>query len=75
MARYDSQLPAPSAPKGNSKFEILLVKMLSLKKQNQILPTTIEKSNFYFPRKPWSLVFLDKRLQWVNVKQKPFRQI
>ena len=33
----DSQLPAPSAPKGDSKFEILLVKILGLKqKKNKI---------------------------------------
>ena len=34
-------------PKGNSKFEILLVKILSLKqKLNQILPVTTEKIKF-----------------------------
>ena len=39
-----------------------------------MLPATIEKKqNFYFARK--SIVLLDKELQWVNVKQKPFKQI
>ena len=52
------------SPKGNSKVEALLVKIFSIKK----------KSNFCFPRKQ-SMVPLDKGLQWVNVKQKPFRQI
>ena len=42
----DSRPPALSAPKGNSKFEILLAKIFSLKKQNQILPVTIEKIKF-----------------------------
>ena len=38
-------------------------------------PATIEKkSNFHFPRKR-SMIPLDQELQWVNVKQKPFRQI
>ena len=40
----DSRPPARSAPKGNSKFEILIIKIFSLKqKANQILPATIEK--------------------------------
>ena len=35
----------PSAPRGNNKFEILLVKVFSLKqKSNQMLPVTIEKN-------------------------------
>ena len=33
----------------------------------------LKKSNFYFPKK-LSIVPLQKKLQWVNVKQKPFRQ-
>ena len=33
-----------------------------------------KKLNFHFPRKQ-SMIPLDKELQWVNVKQKPFRQI
>ena len=33
-----------------------------------------KKSNVYFSRKH-SIVPLDKELQWVNVKQKTFRQI
>ena len=38
-------------------------------------PATIEKkSNFHIPRKR-SMIPLDNELQWVNVKQKPFRQI
>ena len=37
----------PSAPKGNSTFEVLLVKIFSLKqKTNQILPATTEKIKF-----------------------------
>ena len=36
-----------SAPKGNSKYKILLVKIFSLKqKTNEILPAAIEKIKF-----------------------------
>ena len=49
----DSQLPASSAPKGDSKFEILLVKIFGLKqiKKNQILPATREKIKFLLFKK------------------------
>ena len=63
MPRFTS--PSPLCPQSNSKFEIILLKVLSLKhkKQNQILPATIEKeTNFYFSRKQ-SMVPLDKGLQ------------
>ena len=64
--------PVPSIPKCNSKFEIFLVKIF---KYYRKLPATIEKiPNFYSSRKQ-SMVPLDKGLQWVNVKQKPFRHI
>ena len=44
--------PAPSAPKSNSKFEILLIKMFSLKQEiNQILLATIEKIKFCLLKK------------------------
>ena len=36
-----------------------------------MLPPTIEKK-FQFPKKR-SMISLDKELQWLNVKQKPFR--
>ena len=49
--------------------------LLQDNKQNQILPVTlVKKSNPYFLRKQF-MVPLDKQLKWVNVKQKPFRQI
>ena len=38
----DSQFPALSVPKGSKRFEILLVKIFTLK-QNQILSATIKK--------------------------------
>ena len=38
----------PGTPKGNSNYEILLVKIFKLKqKNNQIHPATKEKNNFY----------------------------
>ena len=44
---YKIQGHRPSVPKGNSKFEIVLVKILSLKrKTNQIFPATLEKIKF-----------------------------
>ena len=70
----DSQPPGLSVPKNNRKSETFLVKIFSLKQQNQIPPATTKKSNLHFPRKR-SMIPLDKELQWVNVKQKPFRQI
>ena len=62
-------------PKGNSKFEILLVKIFSLKQKTKSnISSYYRKIKFYFPREQ-PMVPLDKGLQWVNVKQKPFRQI
>ena len=48
MVYQDSQPLAHSDMKGNSKFEILLVKIFSLKqkKTNQLLPATKEKIKF-----------------------------
>ena len=44
MVYQDSWPLAPLGPKVNSKFEILLVKVFSLKQKiKQILPATIEK--------------------------------
>ena len=61
------------APEGNSKFEILLVKIFKLKpKIYQILSATTQKIKSFSKQ---SLFFLDKTLQWGNVKQKLFRQI
>ena len=50
---HSSQPPASSAPKGDSKFEILLVKIFGLKqiKKNQILPATREKIKFLLFKK------------------------
>ena len=81
--------PPSSAPKGNSRFEILLVKIFSLKqKSRQILPATIEKIKFCLFKKITSCsqfcVNTEKsnyafkwnaELQCGNVKQKPFRQV
>ena len=45
-------LHPPSASKGNNKFEILLVKIFSLKqKTNQKLPATLKKPIFFSSRK------------------------
>ena len=45
MSRF--LIPGPLRPKGKSKFEILFVKIFSLKQKiNQILPATIEKIKF-----------------------------
>ena len=59
----DSNPPAPSAPKGNRKFEILLVKIFSVKAENKIKYFQVlqKKLNFYFQRKQ-SMVPLDKEL-------------
>ena len=47
MVYQDSRPPATQALKSNSKFEILLVKIFSLKqKANQILPVTVGKIKF-----------------------------
>ena len=61
----------PSASKGNSKFEILLVQIFNLKQKakSNILSYYRKKPNFYSSRKQ-SMVPLDKVLPCVNVKQK-----
>ena len=46
-------------PKGNSKFEILLVKIFNLKQKKSNIVATIKKSNFYSSSKQ-STVPLDK---------------
>ena len=58
--------PWPSAHKVNSKFEILLVKIFSLKKKkNQILPATIEKIKCcLFKKTVYGSFLLNKGLQW-----------
>ena len=62
---------SPLDREGNSRFEILRTKMFSLtQKAKPMLTATIAAS-----LQETSMVSLDKRLQWVNVKQKPFRQI
>ena len=58
----DRSFPAPSAPKGNNKFETLLVKVFSLKTKKQYFQLLQKKTNFYFPRKQ-SMFPLDKGLQ------------
>ena len=52
-AYQDSRHPVLSTPKGNSKFDILLVKntQSKTKKQNQILPVTIKKIKFLLFKK------------------------
>ena len=42
--------PHPSTPKGNSKFEILLVEIFSLKEKSNKIHTAI-KSNYVSPTK------------------------
>ena len=77
MIEWDSRPPAPSAAKGNRRFYLLekniksktIIKIQLLKKKNQIF-TFQENSLSSFINSS-----LDKELQWVNVKQKPFRQI
>ena len=70
------KVPGPFGPRDNSKFETLLAKVFSPETKNKIkyFQLLLKKSNFYFPSKQ-SKFPLDKELQWVNVKQKPFRQI
>ena len=55
-------LATSSNPKDNNKLEILRVKIFSLKQEtNQILPATIENSNFASCRKQLHIL-LDKGL-------------
>ena len=51
-AYQDLQPPAPSAPKGNNKFEILLVKIFSLKPKN--------KSNTFHSYRKNQILFLQE---------------
>ena len=71
--------PAPWAPKRNSKFKTLLVQIFSLKttttKKIKYFQLLLQKRSNFFPPRKQSVVPLDKGLQWVNVKQKIFRQI
>ena len=74
----DLRPPTSSAPKGNSKFVITCRnKQSETNKQKTIKYFQLlwKKSRFYFSRKQSLFPFLDKALQWVNVKQKPFRYI
>ena len=68
------QRPRPIRPP--NKFETLVVQVLSLKTKNKIkyFQPLQKKSNFYFPKKQ-SMFPLDKGLQWVNVKQQPYRNV
>ena len=59
LVRYDSKPPAPSDPKGNSKFETLLVKIFSRKAKSNTCSYD-GKNLIYFPRKH-SMVPLDKK--------------
>ena len=47
MVYQDSLPPDASVRKGEIKFEILLVKIFSLKKKTNQIPTAIEKIKFY----------------------------
>ena len=69
-AYHDSRPPALSALEGNSKFEILLIKIFSLKRKTKSNTSTYykRKSSFYSSRRH-SIVPSDKGLQWVNAKQ------
>ena len=70
------EIDAPLAHKGNIEFKILLVKTFSLKKNTKSNTSDYYKKKlvFYSSGKQ-IMVPLDKGLQWVNVKQKPFGQI
>ena len=75
----DSRPLAPSTPKVNSKFEILLVKVFNLKqKANQIHPATIENINLCLFKNTASFLETIKFVEisnWRQVKQKQFRHI
>ena len=43
--------PWPSAPTGDNKFEILLVKIFIKKRKNQILSAILEKIKFFLFKK------------------------
>ena len=64
MVGKNSRPQTTSAPKDNSRFEILLVKIFSLKQKTKSNTSSYyrKKSNFYFPRKQ-SIVPLDNKLQ------------
>ena len=62
----------PSAPRSNNKFEILLVKVFSLKqKSNQMLPVTIEK-NQILSLQVNSLMFL-QTINFVEINNHGFK--
>ena len=68
-------VPANSPSKGNSKFEIFIVKIFSRqRKANQILSAIIEKNQFFSLQENYNVRCYNV-LQLKNVKQKPFRQI
>ena len=70
---YQYSRPVVIAPKDNTKFEILLVKIFKLKqKTNQMLSTTLEKNNFFVFKKT---IYGSLRQGIVMEKQKPFKQI
>ena len=71
----DSRLLAHSASKGNRKFEILFVKIFSLKQKTNLTTSSYYRKSFFCSSRKQYMVLLDKRIQWVNVKQKPLRQI
>ena len=71
----DSRLLAHSASKGNRKFEILFVKIFSLKQKTNLTTSSYYRKCFFCSSRKQYMVLLDKRIQWVNVKQKPLRQI
>ena len=60
--------PSPFSPKGNSKFEVLLVKIFNLKQKTKSNNSSYYRKN-RFSRKQF-MVPLDRELQWVNLKQK-----
>ena len=65
MVYQDSGSLAPSVPKGSSIFEMLLVKVFSLKqKRSQTLPNTIEKINFFLFKKTASCFSMFQLHKW-----------
>ena len=72
----DSQTLVSSAVKDNNKFEILHVKIFSLKQKIKSDSSSYYRKSQIFSLQEISLWFLfDKGLQWVNVKQRIFRKI
>ena len=58
MIYHDSWLLAHSAPKGNSKFEILLVRVFSLRQKNKPNTSCSYRKNQILSLQENSLVFL-----------------